>query len=98
MRPTSTWTPEEEIVDHYGMLLPADLPTGKYTVAVGLYDPGERSAPCRSAPDPGDYAVELGPVQVSAIADAQLSGRLGMEEYVEYCWNDEFTTSVSLSK
>jgi hypothetical protein len=65
MRPTSTWTPKEEIVDRYGMLLPVDLPAGNYTVAVGLYDPvsGQR-LPISAGP--GDYAVELGPVQVLA--------------------------------
>ena len=65
MRPTSTWTPKEEIVDRYGMLLPVDLPAGNYTVAVGLYDPmsGQRLP---TSAGPGDYAVELGPVQVLA--------------------------------
>ncbi len=62
-RPTSTWTPETEIIDRYGMLLPVDLPVGDYTIAVGLYDPvnGQR-LPISAGP--GDYAVELGPVQV----------------------------------
>ena len=36
LRPISSWQPGEEIVDHYGLLLPADLPTGEYTIAVGL--------------------------------------------------------------
>ncbi len=64
-RPTSTWTPETEIIDRYGMLLPVSLPVGDYTIAVGLYDPvnGQR-LPISAGP--GDYAVELGPVQVVA--------------------------------
>ena len=42
--PTSSWQPGEEITDHHGLALPADLPPGKYRLAVGLYDvaTGER--------------------------------------------------------
>jgi hypothetical protein len=63
MRPTSTWQPGEEIIDHYGLLLPPDLPTGEYTIAIGLYDPvsGQR-LPVSAGP--GDYAIELGPIQI----------------------------------
>ena len=63
LRPTSTWQPGERIVDRYGLLLPADLSAGEYTVAVGLYDPetGERQP---SSAGPGDFAIELGPVRV----------------------------------
>ncbi len=64
MRPTSTWQPGEEIIDRYGLLLPADLPVGSYTIAVGLYDPisGQR-LPVSAGPR--DYAIEVGPVMVS---------------------------------
>jgi hypothetical protein len=43
-RPTSSWQPGEEITDHHGLALPADLPPGEYSLAVGLYDAasGER--------------------------------------------------------
>jgi hypothetical protein len=43
-RPTSSWQPGEEITDHHGLALPADLPPGEYRLAVGLYDvaTGER--------------------------------------------------------
>jgi len=63
LRPTSTWQPDEEIIDQYGLLLPSDLPVGDYTIVVGLYDPvnGQRlpvSAGTR------DYAIRLGPVTV----------------------------------
>lgn len=63
LRPTSTWQPGERIVDRYGLLLPGDLPSGEYTVAVGLYDSatGEREP---SSAGPGDFAIELGPVRV----------------------------------
>lgn len=65
MRPTSTWQPGEEIADRYGMTLPDDLPPGRYTIVVGLYDPvtGQR-LPVSAGP--GDYAIELGPVLVEA--------------------------------
>ena len=43
-RPTSSWQPGEEVTDHHGLALPADLPPGEYRLAVGLYDvaTGER--------------------------------------------------------
>jgi hypothetical protein len=64
MRPTSSWQPGEEVIDHYGLLLPIDIPTGEYTIAVGLYDPvsGQR-LPISAGP--GDYAIELGPILVN---------------------------------
>ncbi|MFO7635249.1 MAG: hypothetical protein R6W76_22075 [Caldilinea sp.] len=63
MRPTSTWQPGEEIVDRYGLLLPPTMAAGRYTLAVGLYDPvtGQRLA---VSAGPASYAIELGPVQV----------------------------------
>jgi len=43
LRPTSTWQPEEEVVDRHGLPLPRDVPD-RLQVAVGLYLPssGER--------------------------------------------------------
>ncbi len=38
LHPTSTWVPGERVTDRYGVLLPPDLPPGRYTVAVGMYD------------------------------------------------------------
>lgn len=63
MRPTSSWQPGDEIIDHYGMLLPVDTFEGVYQIVVGLYDPvsGQR-LPVSAGP--GDYTVELGPVEV----------------------------------
>jgi hypothetical protein len=64
MRPTSTWQAGEEIVDRYGLLLPADLPVGSYAIVVGLYDPvsGQR-LPVSAGP--GDYAIEIGPIEAA---------------------------------
>lgn len=63
LRPISTWQPGEEIIDHYGLLLPADLAPGQYSLLVGLYDPvsGQR-LPISAGP--GNFTVELGPVTV----------------------------------
>ena len=64
MRPVSTWQPGEEIVDHYGLLVPDDLPPGDYHVAVGMYDPNSGQRLPISA-GPKDYAIELGPITVT---------------------------------
>lgn len=63
MRPVSSWQPGEEIMDHYGMILPPDLVAGTYRIVVGLYDPvtGQR-LPVSAGP--GDFTVELGPIDV----------------------------------
>lgn len=63
-RPTSTWQQGEKIEDHYGLLLPPELPVGVYRVAVGLYDAasGQRLPISAGLPT---YAIELGPVQVT---------------------------------
>jgi len=37
--PTSIWAVGEQVVDARALALPADLPPGKYTLFVGLYDP-----------------------------------------------------------
>jgi hypothetical protein len=38
-RPTSSWSPGEGIEDQHGLSLPTDLPSGDYTLIVGLYNP-----------------------------------------------------------
>jgi hypothetical protein len=63
LRPTSTWRPGERIADRYGLLLPDTLPSGKYSIAVGLYHPvtGQR-LPVSAGPT--SYAIDLGPILV----------------------------------
>ncbi len=36
--PTSDWQPGQEVVDRYGMLLPAYLPPGRYTLEIVVFD------------------------------------------------------------
>lgn len=38
LKPTTIWQPAETITDNHGLLLPADLSPGKYTLVLGLYD------------------------------------------------------------
>jgi hypothetical protein len=38
LRPTNTWAPGERISDRYGVLIPKDVASGTYVLAVGLYD------------------------------------------------------------
>jgi hypothetical protein len=41
--PTTTWEPGRQVVDRYGIPLPADLPAGRYAILVGMYTlDGER--------------------------------------------------------
>ncbi len=40
-RPTTGWLPGERVEDRHGLLLPTDLPPGRYEVVVGLYDPSD---------------------------------------------------------
>ncbi|MBP6472488.1 MAG: glycosyltransferase family 39 protein [Chloroflexi bacterium] len=45
LKPTTIWPPGETITDNHGLLIPADLPPGEYTLLLGLYDvadPGAR--------------------------------------------------------
>lgn len=64
LRPTSSWQPGEEIIDHYGLLLPPNLPLGEYRIVVGLYDPvsGQRLPTSAGL---GDYAIELRPISIT---------------------------------
>jgi hypothetical protein len=38
-RPTTGWRVGELIEDRYGLLIPANVPPGEYTIQVGMYDP-----------------------------------------------------------
>ena len=59
LRPTTSWQPGERIEDNYGIVIPADLPAGNYTLEIGMYQ-GETRAVFEGQ---GDHLV-LGQVQV----------------------------------
>lgn len=37
LAPTTGWLPADTVIDRHGLLIPADLPPGEYTLAVGVY-------------------------------------------------------------
>ncbi|HRQ37419.1 MAG TPA: glycosyltransferase family 39 protein [Chloroflexota bacterium] len=41
---TTIWQPGETVIDNHGLLLPADLPPGPYTLLLGLYDIADPTA------------------------------------------------------
>jgi len=40
-KPTTTWSPGEEIKDPHGIAIPAGLPVGRYQLRTGMYAPGQ---------------------------------------------------------
>ena len=62
---TSRWLPGEVVVDEYGIVLPAGLPSGDYPVEVGLYiaDTGQRLGVETAAGGSAD-AVMLQPLKI----------------------------------
>jgi len=61
-RPTTTWTPNETILDRRAVILPTDLPAGQYTIEIGLYDLNTGQ---RLLLTTGSDQVNLGSVQVT---------------------------------
>ncbi len=59
IRPTTTWQPDRELIDRYGIALSPDLPPGRYTLIVGLYHvaTGERSPVALDGESVGDHLV-----------------------------------------
>jgi hypothetical protein len=41
---TTIWRPGETALDNHGLLLPAGLPPGNYTLLLGLYDVADPTA------------------------------------------------------
>ncbi|GAB4516521.1 MAG: hypothetical protein OHK0046_22050 [Anaerolineae bacterium] len=52
-RPTTTWEPDETIVDNHAVIVPNDLPFAHYTLIVGLYNPDQPSE--RLPTNDGDF-------------------------------------------
>jgi hypothetical protein len=65
-QPTTSWLPNEIILDPVDLSLPADLPAGDYTLRLGLYLPpdGPRLFIVDEAEQPTADFVEVGQVQV----------------------------------
>jgi hypothetical protein len=65
LSPTTTWYPGQVLADRYGVPLPADLPSGRYHLIVGLYHTvsGERLPVILDGEPVGDH-LSLGSVEV----------------------------------
>jgi hypothetical protein len=66
LRLTSSWRPGEVIVDRHTVPLKADLPSGDYTLVVGLYrrDTGDRVAVTVDGAQPPERWVKLGKIAI----------------------------------
>ena len=60
-RPTTGWAAGERVIDNHGVLLPPGLPSGSYTLRLGLYDAFDPGA--RPAVDGAD-GLELGRIVI----------------------------------
>ncbi len=60
LRPTTSWAGGEQVQDNYGIVVPDDLPSGAYTLEVGMYQGDHRAR----LPDGSDHLL-LGTVQVN---------------------------------
>lgn len=68
-RPTTTWRPDEVIIDAYAMPTALNAPTGTYTLEVGLYNPvtGERLSIIDDAGKViGDHIILDTPIEIDA--------------------------------
>ena len=63
--PTNAWGPGQLLTDRYGVLVPSDLPPGRYTLIVGLYHvvSGERLPATLVGAPAGDH-ISLGDVEI----------------------------------
>ncbi len=61
--PFSQLPANEELIERAGLLLPDNLPPGRYEVIAGLYNPALEGAPRLRTPDGSDF-VRLGMVEV----------------------------------
>lgn len=60
-RPTTGWAAGEVVSDNHGLLLPADLPPGAYTLRLGLYDAFD---PAARLPVAGEDGLTLATITV----------------------------------
>ncbi len=59
---TTTWQPGQPVIDTHGLLLPASLPAGNYTLILGLYDLNDPQQ--RLLVNGGDHVI-LGTISVT---------------------------------
>ena len=65
--PTTSWLPDEYLIDRYELTIPPDAVPGTYSAEIGMYDPvtGQRlPVTLNSAPQPGDRLLLNTMVQV----------------------------------
>lgn len=60
-QPTTTWGPEEVVIDNHGLLIPAGLLPGEYALRLGLYDAFD---PVARLPVGGSDSLLLGTIVV----------------------------------
>jgi hypothetical protein len=63
LEPTGTWNVGQEVLDRHALLLPQDMPSGRYLVRVGLYRPSDGVRLPLEGADGAD-ALSLGYVEV----------------------------------
>lgn len=73
--PTTTWLPGETVADNHQLVLPDNLATGRYDLAIGLHDPDNGE---RLITRDGESAVRLATIDVQGI-----SHRMG-EDFGEF--------------
>jgi hypothetical protein len=62
--PTSSWRPGTLVVDVDDLPLPASLPPGSYTIAIGMFDPANGGHPPMSMDGQSVAAIEVGQITV----------------------------------
>jgi 4-amino-4-deoxy-L-arabinose transferase-like glycosyltransferase len=63
---TTEWTPGSPVLDRHGLLIPLDLPPGRYQLRAGLYTPDNgRPLPVTQAGLPAGEWVDLGWIDVA---------------------------------
>jgi len=62
--PTSSWRPGSIVVDVDDLPLPANLPPGTYTIAIGMFDPASGGHPQMSVDGQAVGAIEVGQIAI----------------------------------
>ncbi|HXV42858.1 MAG TPA: hypothetical protein VEC96_07335, partial [Anaerolineae bacterium] len=62
--PTSRWQPGEMVIDPFTLVLPADLPAGRYTLWAGLYQLETLKRLPVANDASGENAIRLGEIKL----------------------------------